>query len=57
MSSYEEMTMVKKEQGQNDYFSQQSILLTLPANISLLAISGTYVLCRLVKYEKCAKFE
>ena len=29
------MTMVKKEQGQDDYFSQQGILLTLflPANI------------------------
>ena len=25
--------MVKKEQGQDAYFNQQSILLTLPANI------------------------
>ena len=39
MNSYVGMTMVKKEQGQDDYFSQQSILLTLPANISLLTIS------------------
>ena len=31
MNSYLGMTMVKKEQGQDDYFSQQSrILLTLP---------------------------
>ena len=28
MNSYVGMTMVKKEQGQDDYFSQQSILLT-----------------------------
>ena len=28
------MTMVKKEQGQGDYFIQQSVLLTLPAYIS-----------------------
>ena len=36
------MTIVKKKQAQDDYFSQQSILLTLPANISLLTISSTY---------------
>ena len=35
MNSYLGMTMVKKELGQcqDDYFSQQSILLTLPAYI------------------------
>ena len=32
MNSYVGMTMVKKEQGQDDYFSQQSIFLTLSAN-------------------------
>ena len=37
------MTVVKKEQRQDDYFNQQSILLTLPANISLLTIGSTYV--------------
>ena len=36
MNSCVGMTMVQKEQGQDDYFS---ILLTLPANISLLTIS------------------
>ena len=30
MNSYLGMTMVKKEQGQDDFFSQPSILLTLP---------------------------
>ena len=30
--------MVKKEQGQDDYFSQQSTLLTLPTYISALVI-------------------
>ena len=34
MNSYVGMTMVKKEHGQDDYFSQQSILLTLPAKIN-----------------------
>ena len=34
MNSYVGMTMVKKGQRQDDYFSQQSILLTLPANTS-----------------------
>ena len=34
MNSYVEMTMVKKEQGQDDFFNQQSILVTLPANTS-----------------------
>ena len=33
MNSYIEMTMVEKEQGQDDYFNQQSILLTLPAYV------------------------
>ena len=28
MNSYVGMTMVKREQGQDDYFNQQSILLT-----------------------------
>ena len=36
MNSYVGMTMVKKEQGQDDYFNQQSILLTLPAYVSPL---------------------
>ena len=36
MNSYVGMTMVKKEQGQDYYFSQQSILLTLPAYISAI---------------------
>ena len=36
MNSYVGMTMVQREQGQADYFSQQSILLTF--NISLLTI-------------------
>ena len=41
---YVGMTMVKKEQGQkDDYSSQQSIILTLPASISLLTISSTYM--------------
>ena len=35
-NSYVGMKMVLKEQGQDDYFSQQSILLTF--NISLLTI-------------------
>ena len=30
MNSYVGMTVVKKEQRQDDYFSQQSILLTFP---------------------------
>ena len=29
MNSYVGMTIVKKEQGQDEYFNQQSILLTL----------------------------
>ena len=40
MNSYVGMTMVKKEQRLNDYFSQRSILLTLPTCISLLISSG-----------------
>ena len=43
MNSYVGMTMVKKEQRQDDYFNQQSILLTLPAYISPLIMSSTYV--------------
>ena len=35
--------MVKKEQGQDDYFNQQSIVLSLPAYTSPLVISSTYV--------------
>ena len=43
MNSYLGMTMAKKEQGQDDYFRQQSrILLTLPTYISPLIISSTY---------------
>ena len=29
MNSYSGMTMVEKERGQDDYFSQQSVLLTI----------------------------
>ena len=43
MNSYVGMTRVKKEQRQDEYFNQQSILLTLPANTSPLIISNTYV--------------
>ena len=43
MNRYVGMIMVKKEQGQDDYFNQQSILLTLPAYISPLILSSTYV--------------
>ena len=43
MNSYLEMTMVKKEQGQDDCFSQQTILLTITSlYISPLIISSTY---------------
>ena len=42
MNSYVGMTLVKKEQGQDDYFSQQGILLTLPTYVSP-QISSTYV--------------
>ena len=34
MNSCVGMTVVQKEQEQDDYFSQQSILLTLPAYMS-----------------------
>ena len=38
MNSYVGMTMVKKKkQGQDDYFNQQSILLTSPANYQVTA--------------------
>ena len=47
MNSYVGMTMVKKEPGQDDYLNQQTIhvhvLLTLPAYISPLIMSSTYV--------------
>ena len=33
MNSYLGMTIVKKDQGQDDYFSQPSILLTLPSRV------------------------
>ena len=36
MNSYVGMTMVKKEQRQDDYSNQQSILLTLPIYISAI---------------------
>ena len=41
---YVGMTMVKKEQGQDDYFNQQSIhaLLTLPAYVSPLILSQLF---------------
>ena len=45
MNSYVGMTMVKKEQGQDDYFNQQSILSHLPAYISATHLED---LCRLV---------
>ena len=41
MNSYVGMTMVLKEQRQDDYFSQQRILFTLPASASPLIISST----------------
>ena len=34
MNSYVGMTIDKKEQEQDDYFNQQSILFTLPADIT-----------------------
>ena len=43
MNSYAGMTMIKKEQGQDDYFNQQCILLTLPAYISATDYQRTYV--------------
>ena len=43
MNNYVGMTKVKKKQGQDDYFNQKSIFLTLPANTSPLIISSTYV--------------
>ena len=41
MNGYVGMTMV----GQDDYFNQQSILLTLPAYISATNYQMTYVGC------------
>ena len=38
--------MVEKEQGQDDYFSQQSVLLTLPTYI--ISVTASEDLCRLV---------
>ena len=43
MNSYVGMTMVKKEQGQDDYFNQQSILFTLPAYITATDYQRTCV--------------
>ena len=43
MNSYVGTTMIKKEQGQGDYFNQQSILLTLPTYISPLIMSSTFL--------------
>ena len=43
MNSYVGMTMVKKEQGQDDFFSQQSILFTLPTYISATDHQRIYV--------------
>ena len=43
MNSYVGMTMVKKEQGQDDHFNQQSILFTLPAYISATDYQRTCV--------------
>ena len=37
MNSYVGMKMVKKEQGQDNFFNQQSILFTLPAYIHVSA--------------------
>ena len=39
---YVGMTMVKREQRQDDYSSQQNILLTLPAYISATDYQRTY---------------
>ena len=43
MNSYVGMTVVTKDQGQDDYFNQQSMLFSLPANTSPLIIISTYV--------------
>ena len=43
MNSYVGMTMVKKEEGQDDYFNQQSILFTLPTYISATYYQRTYI--------------
>ena len=40
LNSYEGMTMVEKEQGQDDYLNQQSVLVTLPTYISPLIMSS-----------------
>ena len=48
MNSYVGMTMVKKEQGQDDYFNQQSILLTFTC---LHKCYSSEDLCRLVMWE------
>ena len=50
MNSYVGMTTVKKEQGLDDLFNQQSILFTLPAYISVvLAGNVKSILCCLKK--------
>ena len=43
MNSYVGMATVKKQQGQNDYLNQQSVLFTLPAYISATHYQRTYV--------------
>ena len=43
MNSYVGMTMVKKEQGQDDYFNQQSILLTFTCLHKCYHYHRTYV--------------
>ena len=43
MNSYVGMTIVKKDQGQDDYFNQQSTILSLPTNTSPLIISSSDV--------------
>ena len=43
MNSYVGMTMVKKEQGQDDYLVNKTYFSQLPAYISPLIVSSTYV--------------
>ena len=47
---YVGMTIVKKEQGQDDYFSQRSILLTFSSLHKCYSLED---LCRLVMGEVC----
>ena len=40
MNSYVGMTMIKKEQGQDDYFNQQSIIFTFTSLIKCYSFKG-----------------